>query len=95
MLAVVFAAAWADYLVGYYGWCLLKNYAVTIGQLANPLHPYAGKWPPGAIGPNRVFPGTAAASGSSSSSSDGTVTQKGPGYNVTVNKLATVAGRGR
>ena len=64
MLALVMGAAWVDYLIGFYGWCLVKNYNVTIGQLANPLHPYAGKWPPGPIGPNRVFPGTAAGTGS-------------------------------
>jgi hypothetical protein len=56
MLALVMLAGWADYLVGFYGWCLLKNYDVTIGQLASPLHPYAGKWPPGPIGPGSVFP---------------------------------------
>jgi hypothetical protein len=68
MLALVMAAAWADYLLGVYGWCLIKNYNVTIAQLANPLNPYSGAWPPGPIGPNRVFPGQGAAGSSSAPS---------------------------
>lgn len=66
MLALVMAAAWSDYLIGFFGYCLIKNYDVSIGALADPLHPYAGPWPPAKIGPGRVFPGAAPAAAASS-----------------------------
>lgn len=68
VIAVVMLAAWSDYLVGLYGWCLLRGYDVTIGQLANPLHPYPGKWPPPQIGPGRIFPGTRSGTGAAAGS---------------------------
>lgn len=50
-------AVWADYSVGLWGWCLLRGYDLTFGQLVSPLHPYQGPWPPPQISPGQIFPG--------------------------------------
>ena len=83
MLAVGMLLIWGGYSVSLWGWCLLRGYDVTMGQLMSPLHPYGdGKgetWPPPPIGDDVVFPGgrssSTAASGNSgnapSSSSTG------------------------
>jgi hypothetical protein len=64
---------WAGYSVGLWGWCLLRGYDVTLGQLMSPTHPYgSGKgqgWPPQAMPDTQVFPGGPAAASSSSPAS--------------------------
>lgn len=59
MLAVGMLISWTGYSVSLWGWCLLRGYNVTLGQLMTPLHPYAGKWPPGLIPDTQIFPGGA------------------------------------
>lgn len=76
MLAVGFLVIWGGYSVSLWGWCLLRGYDVTLGQLMSPVHPYgSGKgqsWPPPALGADVIFPGgrtsgtTPPSSGSSS-----------------------------
>lgn len=69
MLAVGMLLAWSGYSLGLFGWCLLRGYNVTAGQLMSPVHPYgSGKnqpWPPPLLSPNVIFPG--ANTGASSS----------------------------
>jgi hypothetical protein len=52
---------WAGYSLGLWGWCLIRGYDVTLGQLMSPAHPYGTskgeKWPPPLIGPDVIFPG--------------------------------------
>lgn len=90
MIAIVMLAAWSDYLVGLWGYCLLRGYDVTIAELANPLHPYAGKWPPPQIGPGRVFPagGTSASSPSTSSSGKSSPSSGKSGAQVAQQKIS-------
>ena len=51
MIAIGMGIAWLGYSVSLWGWCLLKGYDVTLGQIMSPAHPYgSGKsqtWPPG------------------------------------------------
>jgi hypothetical protein len=66
---------WGGYSVSLWGWCLIRGYDVTLGQLMSPTHPYGAgkgeKWPPKLIGGDVVFPGgrTAAAAGPAPASS--------------------------
>lgn len=57
MLAVGMLLIWAGYGVGEFGWCLFKDYDVTLGQLMSPFHPYSGPWPPAKIGDDVIWPG--------------------------------------
>lgn len=57
MLAVGMLLIWAGYGVGLEGWCLFKDYDVTLGQLMSPFHPYAGPWPPAKLGSDVIWPG--------------------------------------
>ena len=61
MLAVGMLITWAGYSLTLWGWCLIRGYDVTLGQLMSPAHPYgSGKdqpWPPPLIGPDVIFPG--------------------------------------
>lgn len=61
MLAVGFLIMWGGYSVSLWGWCLLRGYDVTLGQLMSPTHPYGSgkgqKWPPPLIKPDVIFPG--------------------------------------
>ena len=67
MLPVGMLLTWAGYSVSLWGWCLLRGYDVTLGQLMSPVHPYgSGKgqpWPPAPIPDSQVFPGGAGAGG--------------------------------
>ena len=75
MIAVGMLLTWAGYSVGLWGWCLLRGYNVTLGQLMSPTHPYgSGKgqgWPPAQIPDTQVFPGGPSSSSPASSSSSG------------------------
>ena len=72
MIAVGMLLTWAGYSISLWGWCLLRGYNVTLGQLMSPTHPYgAGKnqpWPPGPIPDSQVFPGAAGPSSPASGS---------------------------
>lgn len=57
MVAVAFLLIWGGYSAGLFGWCLFKDYDITLGQLVSPLHPYAGPWPPARIGDDVIWPG--------------------------------------
>ena len=70
MLPVGMLLTWAGYSVALWGWCLLRGYDVTLGQLMSPTHPYgSGKgqaWPPPLMASNQIFPGGRTGSGSGS-----------------------------
>jgi hypothetical protein len=61
MLPVGMLLTWAGYSVSLWGWCLIRGYNVTLGQLMSPTHPYgSGKgqaWPPPLMSPDQIFPG--------------------------------------
>jgi hypothetical protein len=69
MVAVAFVLMWAGYGLADFGWCLFRDYDVTLGQLMSPLHPYDGPWPPATIPAGQIWPGGTSTSTSSSSSS--------------------------
>lgn len=64
MVAVGMILVWGGYSVSLFGWCLMQNYDVTLGQLMSPLHPYGSgagqKWPPPPIQDTQIWPGGAA-----------------------------------
>ncbi len=61
MVAVGMLLIWGGYSVGLWGWCLLRDYDLTFGQLTSPVHPYSGAWPPAKIPGTQIWPGGAAA----------------------------------
>ena len=61
MVAVGMLLIWGGYSVGLWGWCLLRDYDLTFGQLTSPVHPYSGKWPPAKIPGTQIWPSGAAA----------------------------------
>lgn len=61
MVAVGFLLIWAGYSTGLWGWCLLRDYDLSMGQLMSPFHPYAGPWPPAKIGDDVIWPGSRSA----------------------------------
>lgn len=65
MLPAGMLIVWAGYSVSLWGWCLLRGYDVTLGQLMSPMHPYGSgkgeKWPPKRLPDDVIFPGRAAA----------------------------------
>ncbi len=77
MVAVAFLLVWGGYSISLFGWCLLRDYDVTLGQLMSPVHPYGqGKgqsWPPPKIPASQIWPGgkTAAAAQTASAQQPG------------------------
>jgi hypothetical protein len=63
MVAVGMLLIWGGYSAGLWGWCLLRDYDVTFGQLTSPLHPYMSNkgdtWPPAKIPDTQIWPGGA------------------------------------
>lgn len=57
MVAVGMILGWVGYALALEGWCLFRDYDVTLGQLMSPAHPYAGPWPPGKIPSGQTWPG--------------------------------------
>lgn len=57
MLAIGMLLIWGGYDLSFFGWCLFRDYNVTLGQLSSPLHPYAGAWPPTKILAGQTWPG--------------------------------------
>lgn len=66
MVALGFALIWGGYALGLWGWCLVRDYDVTFGQLVSPTHPYGSgqnePWPPATMPPTQLWPGAQAAS---------------------------------
>jgi hypothetical protein len=58
---------WLGYSLGLEGWCLWRDYDLTLGQLMSPTHPYSGTWPPAPIPAGQIWPGGAPGSGSADS----------------------------
>jgi hypothetical protein len=61
VVAVGMLLVWGGYSVSLWGWCLLRGYDVTFGQITSPSNPYGSKgqpWPPAQIPANLIFPGT-------------------------------------
>jgi hypothetical protein len=54
---------WAGYSLTLFGWSLWRDYDVTLGQLASPLHPYSGPWPPPLIPAGQFWPAGQPAAG--------------------------------
>jgi hypothetical protein len=57
MVAVGMLLIWGGYGTGLWGWCLIRDYDLTFGQLLSPAHPYSGPWPPAKIGSDVIWPG--------------------------------------
>ena len=78
---------WGGYSVSLWGWCLLRGYDVTLGQLMSPLHPYGSNkgetWPPKLIGSDVIWPGGRTAAGPSSSSRGSAQQSSTPGGSFT------------
>jgi hypothetical protein len=68
---------WAGYATGLWGYCLVRGYDLTLGDLMSPLHPYSGPWPPPQIPDGQFMPGgkakAAAATTAPGAGSPGTV----------------------
>jgi hypothetical protein len=60
MVAIAMLLLWGGYSTGLWGWCLIRDYNITFGQLTDPLHPYTGPWPPAKIPATQVWPGKSA-----------------------------------
>lgn len=65
MVAVGMLLIWGGYSLSLWGWCLIRDYDLTLGQLTSPLHPYgSGKgqgWPPPQTPATQIWPGAATA----------------------------------
>jgi hypothetical protein len=59
---------WLGYSLGLEGWCLWRDYDLTLGQLMSPAHPYSGAWPPAPIPAGQIWPGGAPGSGAGAAS---------------------------
>ena len=70
MVAIGMLLIWGGYSLSLWGWCLIRDYDVTFGQLVSPTHPYmTGKgdtWPPRALPPTQIWPGKQAPSAAGS-----------------------------
>jgi hypothetical protein len=66
MVAVAFLLIWSGYGLADFGWCLFKDYDITLGQLLSPLHPYSGAWPPPSIPSTQIWPSSSAAAAQAS-----------------------------
>jgi hypothetical protein len=82
MVAVGMLLTWVGYALGLEGWCLFRDYDITLGQLMSPAHPYAGPWPPAKIPDTQIWPGGTTAA---TSAGTGTIpgTQEVPATNGT------------
>jgi hypothetical protein len=82
MVAAGMGLLWAGYALGLFGWCLLRDYDVTFGQLVSPVHPYAGAWPPAKIPASQIWPGKAPAATSAAAGTSTKLTVPVGGINV-------------
>lgn len=74
---------WGGYDLSLFGWCLFRDYNVTLGQLSSPLHPYSGAWPPGKIPAGQTWPGQGSGGGNAS---PGPASSSKPGVLGTIKK---------
>lgn len=92
MLAVGMLAIWLGWSTSLWGWCLIRDYNVTMAALVNPVHPYSGKWPPPKLGTDVIWPGGRApvpqpgepGYGQSASVSGGAITVNPPGHGIKI-----------
>lgn len=84
MLAVGMLLIWAGYATGLEGWCLFRDYDVTLGQLMSPFHPYAGPWPPAKLADNVIWPGgrSGAAPGAAAKPGPSAASKAASGFNL-------------
>ena len=91
MPAIGMGLGWLGYSLYLWGWCLLRGYDVTIGQLMSPINPYAGKWPPAQIPDTQLFPGAADKPGAAAAVTSAPATTK-PGGSGSATTTVTPAG---
>jgi hypothetical protein len=87
MVAVGMLLTWLGYGLGLEGWCLWRDYDVTLGQLMSPLHPYAGPWPPPPVPSGQTWPGGTTAAAPAGQGSAGQT--PGPAAAVSAGSRAT------
>lgn len=93
MIAVAMALGWASYTLILWGYCLVKGYNISVVQLVNPTHVYAGKWPPNLAGNEVIIPdGTAKSEVSATFESDTTSSQSSTGSNAGVINAGAAGG---
>ena len=85
MVAVAFALVWAGYSTSLWGWCLLRDYDLTFGQLVSPVHPYSGAWPPAKIPSGQIWP-----AGSTTTTTQHAAQAAPSGAQSTANKLVQI-----
>jgi hypothetical protein len=70
--AIGFGVVWFGYALTSWGYILVRGYPIRFTDWINPLHPYAGAWPPAArIPAGEVFPGvTVGSAGSAAEGAD-------------------------
>lgn len=78
MAAFALGLTWFGYAVTSWGYCLIRGYPVKFTDWINPVHPYAGTWPPqGTIPADEVFPQVSVgAAGDATEAPDPSGTQK-------------------
>lgn len=86
MVAVAMLMLWGGYSLGAFGWCLFRDYDVTLGQLMSPFHPYSGAWPPGKIPAGQIWPGGTSGSSASTTAS----TSKAAQAEASASRTATI-----
>jgi hypothetical protein len=56
MPALGFLLAWGGYALGSWGYCLVRGYDVSLTEWVNPVHWYAGGWPPPTAPADQLIP---------------------------------------
>jgi hypothetical protein len=85
MVALGMGIVWAGWALGLYGFCLIRGYDVTLGQLVNPVNIYSGGWPPPFINdPSVILPGQAGTGSAAASFTNetGSVAQTGQSSSI-------------
>jgi hypothetical protein len=68
---------WFGYALTSWGYCMVRGYPVKFTDWINPLHPYAGAWPPpGTIPADEVFPSVSVGSAGDTEAADPSGTQQ-------------------
>lgn len=98
MIAIGMVMGWLGYTTVLYGYCLIKGYDITFGELANPAHVFVWPAKPPMIPANQVTPGgtTAGASnvaGSTTTTATLTAATSGSGGGGGVGDGATASKR--
>lgn len=83
MPAIGMGLGWAGYTLALWGWCLLRGYNITLGELANPRTILNWQTAIQSQTPaTQVMPGAAAAATGGSSGGDGGSSGSGPGGGI-------------